>query len=147
MFCVEVTFEWYESASVFIFTFCLKTRVRENKWIRKTSIAAMVNFFSKVSFQKCLITSMFKVLSQELRLTLTKPFERHLAIVDFTDMDQHRYRACTKTSDLLLCCFFVKVYKHKMLLYFHFPWNISTCLLRKLATFIILSNLHIVSSC
>ena len=29
-------------------------------------------------------------------------FERHLAIEDFTDMDENRCRACTSTFDLLL---------------------------------------------
>ena len=44
---------------------------------------------------------MFKVLSQQLRGTLTTVFERHLTIKDFTDMDQHMCQACTKTFDLL----------------------------------------------
>ena len=48
----------------------------------------------KVSFWK------FKVLSQQLRGTLTTTFERHLIIEDFTDMDQNRCRACTNTFDL-----------------------------------------------
>ena len=52
-----------------------------------------------------LITVMFKVLSQELGGTLTTAFERHLTIEDFTDMDQHRCRACTSTFDLLLYAF------------------------------------------
>ena len=52
-----------------------------------------------------LITVMFKVLSQELGGTLTTAFERHLTIEDFTDMDQHRCRACTTTFDLLLYAF------------------------------------------
>ena len=52
-----------------------------------------------------LITVMFKVLSQELGDTLTTAFERHLTIEDFTDMDQHRCRACTSTFDLLLYAF------------------------------------------
>ena len=60
------------------------------------------NFFSKVSFRKSLITTMFKVLSQQLRDTLTTAFERHPTIEGFTDMDQHRCQDCTKTFDLLL---------------------------------------------
>ena len=52
-----------------------------------------------------LITVMFKVLSQELGGTLTTAFERHLTIEYFTDMDQHRCRACTSTFDLLLYAF------------------------------------------
>ena len=52
-----------------------------------------------------LINVMFKVLSQELGGTLTTAFERHLTIEDFTDMDQHRCRACTSTFDLLLYAF------------------------------------------
>ena len=43
---------------------------------------------------------MFKVLSQKLRRTLTTVFERHLIIEDFTNMDQHKNGACTKTFDL-----------------------------------------------
>ena len=58
-----------------------------------TSIAVMVIFFSKDSFQKYLITAMFKVLSQQIRSTLTTTFERHLTIEDFTNMDQHRCQA------------------------------------------------------
>ena len=53
--------------------------------------------------QNYLITGMFKVLSQQLRGTLTTAFERHLTIEDFPDLDQHRCRVCTSTSDLLLC--------------------------------------------
>ena len=49
-----------------------------------------------------LITAMFKILSQQLRGTLTTAFERHLTIEDFTDMDEHRCRACTNTFDLFL---------------------------------------------
>ena len=59
-------------------------------------------FFSKVSFRKYLITAMSKVLPQQLRGTLTMAFERHLTIEDFTEMDQHRCRACINTFDLLL---------------------------------------------
>ena len=48
-----------------------------------------------------LITAMFKVLSQQLRGTLTT-FERQLTIEDFTDMDHYRCRACANTFVLLL---------------------------------------------
>ena len=68
--------------------------------MRTTSVAVMVNFISKVSFRKYLITTIFKVLLQQFRGTLTTAFERHLTIKDFTDMDQHRCQACTKTFDL-----------------------------------------------
>ena len=87
---------------VFVFIFCLETTVRESKWMRTTSVAVIVNFFPKVLFQKYLITAMFKVLCQQLQGPLTMSFQRHLAIEDFTDIDQHRCRACTKTFDLLL---------------------------------------------
>ena len=70
--------------------------------MRTSYVAAMIIFLWKVSFQKYLITAMFKVLSQQLRGTLTMEFERHLAIEDFTDMDQHRCRACITTFSLLL---------------------------------------------
>ena len=70
--------------------------------MRTSSVAVMIIFLWKVSFQKYLITAMFKVLSQQLRGTLTMEFERHLTIEDFTDMDQHRSRACITTFSLLL---------------------------------------------
>ena len=38
-------------------------------------------------FRKYLITATFRVLSQQLRGTLTTAFERHLTIEDFTNMD------------------------------------------------------------
>ena len=44
---------------------------------------------------------MFKVLSQQLQDTLTMAYERHPPAEDFTNMDQGRCRACTKTFDLL----------------------------------------------
>ena len=75
--------------------------------------------------------SHFKVLSQQLRNTLTTTFERHLTVEDFTDMDRHsslnknrrkclgNYRLhnnpsllieehCTKTSHLLYAFFPLK---------------------------------------
>ena len=70
--------------------------------MRTSSVAVMIIFLWKVSFQKYLITVMFKVLSQQLQGTLTMEFERHLTIEDFTDMDQHRCRACITTFSLLL---------------------------------------------
>ena len=73
--------------------------------MRTSSVAVMIIFLWKVSFQKYLITAMFKVLSQQLRGTLTMEFERHLTIEDFTDMDQHRCRACITTFGLLLYAF------------------------------------------
>ena len=53
------------------------------------SVAVMIIFLRRVSFQKYLITAMFKVLSRQLRGTLATAFERHLTIEGFTDMDQH----------------------------------------------------------
>ena len=78
---------------VVIFIFCLETTLRDNNWMRATYVALIVVFYSKVSFQKNLITAMLKVLSQQLLRTLRGAFERHLAIEDFTDMDQHRCQA------------------------------------------------------
>ena len=66
--------------------------------MRITSVTVMV-FFFEIFILK--ILTMFKVLSQQLRGTLTTVFERHLTIKDFTDMDQHMCQACTKTFDLL----------------------------------------------
>ena len=45
---------------------------------------------------------MFKVLSQQLRGTLTTAFKKHLTSEDFRDLDQYRCQACTKIFDLLL---------------------------------------------
>ena len=70
--------------------------------MRTTSVAVIEFFFPKVSFREYLITAMFKILPQRLRGTLTTALERHLAIEDFTEMDQHRCQACTNTFDLLL---------------------------------------------
>ena len=53
------------------------------------SVAVMVIFLWRVSYQKYLITVMFKVLSPQLRSTLTTTFKRHLTIEDFMDTDQH----------------------------------------------------------
>ena len=61
----------------------------------------MVKFVSKVAFCKYLITAMFKVLSQQLQETLTMVYERHPPVEDFTNIDQRRCQACTKTFDLL----------------------------------------------
>ena len=68
----------------------------------RTTSVVMIIFLSKASSRKYLITAMFKVLSQQLRGTLTTAFERHLNTEDFTDMDQYKCRACTNTFDLLL---------------------------------------------
>ena len=70
--------------------------------MRTSFVAVMIIFLWKVSFQKYLITAMFKVLSQQLQGTLTMEFEKHLTIEDFTDMDQHKCRACITTFSLLL---------------------------------------------
>ena len=43
-------------------------------------------FFSKVSFWKYLITTIFKVFYQQLRSTLATAFERHLRTEDFMDI-------------------------------------------------------------
>ena len=53
------------------------------------SVAVMVIFLWRMSFQKYLITAMFKGISRQLRVTLTTAFERHFTMEDFTDMDQH----------------------------------------------------------
>ena len=76
---------WYY---VFIFIFCLERTVREQ--LDKNVFCHIMVIFSKVPFWNYLITAMFKVLLQQLRGTLTAAFERHLAVEDFTDMDQYR---------------------------------------------------------
>ena len=57
--------------------------------MRTTSVVVMVIFLD-VSFRKYFITVMFKVLSQQLRGTLTTAFEIDLKIEYFMGMDQHR---------------------------------------------------------
>ena len=69
--------------------------------MRTTSVVVMVIFLD-VSFRKYFITAMFKVLSQQLRGTLTTAFEIDLTIEYFMGMDQRRCQACTKTFHLLL---------------------------------------------
>ena len=50
----------------FVLLVCLETTVRQNNWMRITSVACECVYFSlKVSFRKYLITAMFKVLSQQ----------------------------------------------------------------------------------
>ena len=46
--------------------------------MKTTSVVVML-ISPKVSFRKCLITAMFKVLYQQSRVNLTTAFERHLA--------------------------------------------------------------------
>ena len=49
LFCVDLTFEWYEGDMVFrVFFccyFCLEPTVRKNTWMRTTSVTVMVIFF------------------------------------------------------------------------------------------------------
>ena len=100
----EVTCEWYKGAVVFrVFIFFLFRINGKREQLNESNFRCCYgNFFPKVSFRKCLITAMFKVLSQQLQGTLTAEFEKHLTIEDFTDMDEERCRSCTKTFDLLL---------------------------------------------
>ena len=73
--------------SVFSFSFFLfrnnviREQLDENDFRR-----CYVFFFSKVSFQKYLITAMFKVIYQQLRSNLTAAFERHLITEYFMDI-------------------------------------------------------------
>ena len=69
--------------------------------MRTTSVAVMVKFVSKVSFRMYFITAIFKVFSQQLQDTLAMTYERHPPVEGFTDTDQGRCRACTKTFELL----------------------------------------------
>ena len=104
---VLMTFRWYEGAMVFcvsIFSFCKETTVIERKQWDGNDFCRCYrcygNIFSKVSFRKYLVTAMFKVLSQQLRGTLTTTFEKHFTIEDFKDVDQHRCQVCNKKFDL-----------------------------------------------
>ena len=80
---------------VFIFNFYLETTLRENKCMRTTPVAVMVNFV----ILKVLNHSYVQISFSKLRRTLTTAFERHLTIGNFTHMDQYRCRVCTKTFD------------------------------------------------
>ena len=55
--------------------------------MRLTSATVMI-IFSKVPSESYLITTIFKVLSKQLRDTLTKTFWKTPTVEDFTDMDQ-----------------------------------------------------------
>ena len=64
LFWVEVTFEWYEGTIVFyvfISVLCLETTVEQNNWIKTTNDEN----------RNYLIIVMFKVLSQQLRSTMS----------------------------------------------------------------------------
>ena len=53
--------------------------------MKTTSVVVML-IFPKKSFQKSLITAMFKVLYQQSRVNLTAEFERHLTTEYFMDI-------------------------------------------------------------
>ena len=77
--------------SVFSFLLlCLETTLEESNWVKTTSLAVMFLFFestiSKVLGCSKMFTTMFKVLYQQLRSTLTAAFERHLTTEDFIDI-------------------------------------------------------------
>ena len=91
MFSLVLTFKRYEDAMifcVFIFIFCLEPTEREQ--LDENDFRHYYGNFSEAPFWKYLITAMFKVLSKQLRGTLTTAFERHMTIKNFTDMDHHR---------------------------------------------------------
>ena len=74
--------------SAFIFIFCLEQTLREQ--IDENDFRHYYGNFSKALFCNYLIRAMFKILSQQLRDTLTTAFERHLTHENFRDTDQHR---------------------------------------------------------
>ena len=86
--CFEMTFEWYAYAMVFcVFIFIFMFRSNVIRSIRSKQLPSLSwFFFSKVSFRKYLITTMFKVLYQQFWSTLTAAFERHLTTEDFMDI-------------------------------------------------------------
>ena len=91
MFSLVLTFKRYEDAMifcVFIFIFCLEPTEREQ--LDENDFRHYYGNFSEAPFWKYLITAMFKVLSKQLRGTLTTAFERHMTVKNFTDMDHHR---------------------------------------------------------
>ena len=70
---------------VFIFIFMFRNNVLRGQ-LGQNNFRHCYGFFSKVSFRKYLITTMFKVLYQQLRSTLTTAFERHLTTEYFMDI-------------------------------------------------------------
>ena len=70
--------------------FCLEATVKKNTWMRVISVSVMI-IFSECCSASYLISAMFKVLTQQLRGTLTMAFERYFTVQDFTDMYQHTY--------------------------------------------------------
>ena len=73
---VGLTFDWYKDAMVFcifILTFCLKQSVRKDIWMRTTSVTVVVIFW-KCHSESYLITTMFKICSQQLWAILTPAF-------------------------------------------------------------------------
>ena len=80
--------------------------------MRTPSVA--VKFFLENAITKVLdhsyVQSSFSTINRHL------VFERHLTIEDFTDMDQHRCRACTKTFDFFSFSQSNLVFKFKLML-------------------------------
>ena len=71
---------------VFIFIFMFRKNVIGKQLGQNNFCRCYGFFFSKVSFRNYFITTMFKVLYQQLQNTLTTTFERHLTTEDFMNI-------------------------------------------------------------
>ena len=78
----------YSVLSFLFFLFRIRCNGKKNTWMRMNFVTVMV-IISEMPFWKLLDISYFQS-SQQLRNALTKAFERHLTVEDFTDMDQHK---------------------------------------------------------
>ena len=67
---------------IFIFIFLFRTNGKKEHLDEN-------EFFRKCYYESYWISAMFKGFYQYLGGTLTMTFERHLAVEDFTAMDQH----------------------------------------------------------
>ena len=71
MFWLDLTFEWYNDATVFTFCVCVKpTLGKDISWER------LLDFSQKSYSESYLTTAMFKVPSQRFRSTLTTAFKK-----------------------------------------------------------------------
>ena len=88
LFWVDLTFEWYSTCLLLLFLF--RTNGKKGHLDEKDMRHCYGNVFRKWHSESYLITAMLKVLSQQIRGTLTTEFWNP-RVLCFTDMDQ---RSC-----------------------------------------------------
>ena len=91
--------------SVFPFYFLFRSNLIREQLDENDFRCCYDNFYFESVVPKVPDHGYFQSSFSRITGTLTTAFERHLTIKDFTDMDQHRCQACTKTFDLLLHAF------------------------------------------